>query len=60
MLPTLLIVLYLTFMSRTVSVTAASLVAKENIFAPSNVELGYFIGSENDVFESSNILKSGC
>ena len=60
MFPTLLIVLYLTFIPSTVSVTAESLVAKLKTFAPTNDELGYFVASLNDVNVSSNKLNNGC
>ena len=49
MSPTLLIVLYLTFMPRTVSFVAVSDVAKAKTFAPAKVELGYFVASSNEV-----------
>ena len=48
MSPTLLTVLYLTFIPKTVSVVAVSDVAKAKTFAPAKVELGYVVASSNE------------
>ena len=49
MSPTLLMVLYLTLIPRTVSVVAVSDVAKAKTFAPVKVEFGYAVASSNGV-----------
>ena len=49
MSPTLLTVLYFTFIPNTVSVVAVSDVAKENTFAPVKVEFEYFVVLSNEV-----------
>ena len=60
MSPTLLRVLYFTFIPKTVSLVAESDVANSNTLAPVKDELGYLVASSSEVCVSSNIPNNGC
>ena len=60
MSPILLIVLYFTFIPKTVSLTAESEVAYSKTFAPAKVVFGYTVELVKLISSSSYMLNNGC